>query len=552
MAQEMNDPGVSVFQGNPSIQVANNSVDEVEEEEDRKRRHGELQEALENLVGEDSADESELYDPPYEREAVRGDWMMKHGAQGRNFKSSDVEEVAQLRRLLEIASQENFQLKTSLGTELKARDEQIGKLEKHLAIASAEKERANMTRAQTNDLLVESKTKCSELNSTVARLQFSVQELQKQNSDMLVEIENTNRLLRDSEMQLKMAENNARQRKEQLRETERKNAEVDLLQEQVNGLLKKVEDRDMELKTLEKKYRDLERSREALLVDKTDTINDLMRSLGDTQEQCNELLSRPDLSHENFQLRQKVLALEKQAEEMQKRINILTSQVEATNRDLNLMETIDTKFLDTDGKLPSSTPMSGDAKYLNVREELYRALAGLKEKREEIRKLQEEIRTKNSEIESLRQSNNDSLIKIAETEKEIMKLTQKVRLYENEEPSSGITQNLLKESQMEIEKLKNEYCSLSSAKNELMREINELKSQDFVKQLERLQSECESLTENLKAAMDAVKEKDKIIERQKWDHEKEMAKLKEKFEKGKFLIVLSTKFFPSRTIEAQY
>ncbi|XP_059621661.1 putative leucine-rich repeat-containing protein DDB_G0290503 [Phlebotomus argentipes] len=529
----MNPPEMSVFQGASSIQVANNNtIDEEEEEEQERRRHNlEIQEALDVMFEDEHPDESgQFVHPPSGQGVARGDWLNSHPMQQDHYSGGD---EGQLARVFEINAQETYQLKNTLANEVKVRDQEIDKLQKCLAIANAEKERAIMTRSQTNELLIESKAKCSELNSTVARLQSNVQELQKKNSDMLVEIENTNRMLKDSEMQLRLAENNALRRKEQLRDSDRRNAEVELLQQQVNGLLKKVDDREMSLSTMEKKYRELERSREALLVDKTDTINDLMRSLGETQEQCNDLLSRPDLSHENFQLRQSVAALEKQAEEMERRIKRLTKELE---------DKTETRFLDSDKQLVSSTPLTTDAKYLNVRQELYRALADLKEKREDIRKLQEDVAAKSTEIATLKQANNDSLIKIAESENEIMRLTEKVRLYENEseenwkmkeEGLSEVAQNFVRESQMEIEKLKNEYCSLSSAKNDLVRELNALKSQDFVKNLECLQDEFDDVKKSLQESEDVIKEKDKVIERQKWEHEKEMAKLKEKFEKEK-------------------
>ncbi|XP_055676662.1 golgin subfamily A member 4 isoform X2 [Lutzomyia longipalpis] len=560
------DQGVSLFQGNPSIQVADNSVDYDEEEEDRRRRGAEIQNELDRMFEDETADESEHFNNNFGAQGnPQQPWQMRAPTQGGTFipVAGDMPrqggEDGQMQRILEIRTQEAFELKKTLANEKKAHEMEMGKLEKCLAIANAEKERAIMTRTQANDLLVESKAKCSELNSTVARLQAKVQELQKQNSDMLVEIDSTNRMLKDSEMERRRVEGNALQRKEQLREMERKEAEVEKLQQQVNGLLKKVDDRELELRTWEKRYKELERSREAIIVEKTDTINDLMRTLGETQEQCNDLLSRPDLKHENFQLKQHIGALEKQADEMQKRIEGLTMQLHSTNQEMNLMETLadgsPINFVTADRKLPSSTPLSVETKHLTIRDELYRSLGALKEKREDIRKLQEEVRAKSLEIESLKEANNNSLIKIAEYEKEVMKLTQKLRLYEKESKGnhrisdgsddlkeitckfcgefSDTAQTLLRESQVEIEKLKNEYCSLSSAKNDLLREINELKSQDFVKQLERLQNECDSLKRALEDKEDTIREKEKLIEKHKWDFEKEVAVHKEKHEKDK-------------------
>ncbi|GAB0088113.1 hypothetical protein DMENIID0001_024930 [Sergentomyia squamirostris] len=561
----MQEPGISVFQGASSVHVANLSIDEEEEERDRHRRHGEIQEELEKMMENETMEESELYDTPYNQNGIGGyEWSGRKHNSPANFPHVTGDgmlapEDDGLRRALELRNQEIVQLQKTLAHERKTHETEMKNVEKHLAIINAEKERAVMTREQTHELLVENKTKYSELESTVMRLHENIDGLKKENSDLLVDIENTNRMLRDSEMKRQIAENNAHRGKEQLREVEKKNAEVEMLQERVNCLQNKVFDGENELKLFEKKYRDLERSREALLRDKTETINDLMRELNQAQGQCNELLTRPDITHENYQLRMDVRAYEKQTEDMQKRINLLQLQLDSTNRDLHLIENLsgdlDTKFLDTDQKLVSSTPLSANAKNFTIRDELYRALINVKEKREEIQKLQEEIHSQNQQIETLKETENDSLIKINEYKDELLKLTKKLRFYESQSKEnremcdecaeiklrlvtiskehSEITQNLLKESQKEIEKLKNEYCSLSADKNSLVREINELKSQDFFQNIERLQTECQSLRQNLHECQNLIKEKDQELDRARKDHGQKIEQLKEEYEKEK-------------------
>lgn len=61
-----------------------------------------------------------------------------------------------------------------LQEERKNYDSNINELKKRLALSDAEKERAHMTRAQTHELLVESKTKISEQDDVILKLKVSL------------------------------------------------------------------------------------------------------------------------------------------------------------------------------------------------------------------------------------------------------------------------------------------------------------------------------------------------------------------------------------------
>lgn len=72
------------------------------------------------------------------------------------------------------------------------------------------------------------------------------------------------------------------------------------------------------------RYKELQRSRDALLIEKSDTINHLNKNLEESQRHCQNLISKPDLTQENFNLQRTINNLELQTEDMQKTINNLT------------------------------------------------------------------------------------------------------------------------------------------------------------------------------------------------------------------------------------
>lgn len=67
----------------------------------------------------------------------------------------------------------NRNIMNRLDDERKSSDKKISDLTKRLALSDAEKERAIMTRNQTHELLVESKTKISEQEDEIQKLKVS-------------------------------------------------------------------------------------------------------------------------------------------------------------------------------------------------------------------------------------------------------------------------------------------------------------------------------------------------------------------------------------------
>lgn len=82
--------------------------------------------------------------------------------------NSDVlqEEIIHLKNVIESKDRETRHITERFNDERK----KVDNLQKRLAVAEAEKERSNMTRQQTHELLVESKEKNSELEDSIKKL----------------------------------------------------------------------------------------------------------------------------------------------------------------------------------------------------------------------------------------------------------------------------------------------------------------------------------------------------------------------------------------------
>lgn len=210
----------------------------------------------------------------------------------------------------------------------------VSDLEKRLAIAEGEKERMCMNRQQTHELFVKSKQALSERDEQMTELNTKIKSLDARNLDLLAELERTKSLLSETQHKYMMIERNQSSEKhtdsmiKQL--NDRHSAQIDMLQQQINTMRTKVEDRDDELKRLKVQNNELLKSREEILHDKSDTIGDLKKRLDETQRQYQELILQKghndSLVNENAHSMRKIKSLEQENLEMQRKIGNLVAQ----------------------------------------------------------------------------------------------------------------------------------------------------------------------------------------------------------------------------------
>lgn len=101
---------------------------------------------------------------------------------------------------------------------------------------------------------------------------------------------------------------------------ERYAGQIDMLQQQIDGLRNQLEEKEMDLKRSDANFKELQRSREAMLVEKSETINQLSKTIEDSQRQCQQLMSKGDMLQENMHLKNTINSLSRKDAELQKTV----------------------------------------------------------------------------------------------------------------------------------------------------------------------------------------------------------------------------------------
>ncbi|KAI8129224.1 hypothetical protein FF38_04740 [Lucilia cuprina] len=535
----MNTPGISLFQGAESIKV-NTSLERQEEEEaleDQRRRHEELGKIIENAFGDLDDDEttidsttnfqSDLMEPAQQQQQHQQP-LLTH-PYGNNINnvfapapptvvdhSACEKEIHNLKMLAESRSRELEHSQHLLNEEYHRRSD----LEKKLSITQAELDRALASKSNNHELLVESKEKCSNLENTINKMKNEKKSLEAENNALVGKLETAQNLLADVQRKYDMVERDLNRNQERNFELKRKQmedrhrAEIEMLQQQMEQVANKLDKKSSELESMNTRYQALQESHQIMLCDKASKINDLNHALDEAQKRCEELLSRPDYFQENVRLQKLIASLQQQIQDMEKTINSLKERLEMTTAELDSMDSVlhqynqeDTprRLSQTQGRVVGSTPLNPLDRMGNLKEELYRALANIKSKREEIRKLQQSLDEKQLEIKQLKQEENKSLVQISTLKEDNIKLQNKLRVLEEEFEQQVQTQqqdnrlhSQLEELQRQLAEEKQKTQQLEEQKLQQESERKKLDGQlkNLEIDLEELKQEHESLKLN--------------------------------------------------------
>ena len=426
-----------------------------------------------------------------------------------------------LRNLLDSKDREIEYITSQVTTDRNQNKSSIDEYKKRLAIAEAEKERALMTRNQTHELLVEHKSKAILMEETNDNLRSRIKSLENENSGLVEELESTKLMLSDVQIKYNMVEKNVMFNAERNTDSilkkaqERNSAQIAMMQQQIDGLKSKNDDLEHDHKNIEIRYKELQRSRESMLIEKSEIINQLNKNLEDAQRQCQDLLSRPNLAHENRQLQNLVRSFEGQKDEMNKSINKLQKRLQEQSTEMEMMDSIvqefggnnnsfseSTKFIHRDPlkNVNSSTPMAPEARLARVKEELCKSLNNIKNKREEIKICEKQLREKDDEIKQLKIDENRALVQMNQYRDETIRLESKTKILEKE-----------------FEKTRQELSQKSSNHNCVTDEKYEQKIKNLHLQRETLEAELNSIrTDYEKLTM----KNGELIENEKDWHEK--------------------------------
>lgn len=251
-----------------------------------------------------------------------------------NLDADRINEIMQLRNTLASKNEEFRNITSEFTNERLRFQKKIDELNKRLAIAESEKERAIMSRQQTHELFVESKQKLSLLEEEMCELNSKIQSFDVRNMELMSELESTKTLLTDTQHKYHMLERNNSYSSEKHTDSvikqinDRNAAQTDMMQQQINTMRKKLEERDNELKLVTIQYNELQKSRECLLLDKADAINQLTERLDESQRRCQEIImkstSSGDLVQENARLKNSITEFKRRTDEMQQTIKDLT------------------------------------------------------------------------------------------------------------------------------------------------------------------------------------------------------------------------------------
>lgn len=426
----------------------------------------------------------------------------------------------------------------------------IDEYEKRLAIADAEKERALMTRDQTHELLVENKGRAIEMDETNGKLRSKIKSLETENSNLVGELESTKLMLSDIQVKYNMVEKNViynadRNTDNILKQAqERHGAQIAMMQQQVDGLKTKYDDIEHDHKNLVIRYNELQRSRENMLIEKSEIINQLNKNLEDAQQQCQQLLSRPNLSQENRQLQNLVRSMECQKNEMNMTINKLQKRLQEQATEMELMDSIVqecggnnnsfsecSKFINRDPlkNVNSSTPLAPEARLARVKDELCKSLNNIKNKREEIKILEKQLQEKDDEIKQLRIDESKALVQMNQYRDETIRLDSKAKILEKELDKAR--QELFDKSASKgfngDEKVEEKIKALQTAKEALTNELNNIKAdyerltmkngeledneKDLNEKIQEMESELISLRNASGIAEELIKQKQKVL-----------------------------------------
>ncbi|CRK99381.1 CLUMA_CG012604, isoform A [Clunio marinus] len=512
----MNNKGneLSIFQGGPSIHVDNNRqrIEEEEALQDQIRRNVELnndlQNAFEDFEEEEDVDES-VNSTKYSQE---NSYHQHHHSNGNRqqyraqqpFQFQFRSEETRCKNVLESKIREIEFVTNQLKSERKQHKNAIDEYEKRLSVAEAEKERALMTRDQMHELLVENKSKLIETEEDNQKHCSKIKFLESENSALIGELEGTKLMLSDIQVKYSMVEKNVKFNAERNTDSilkqaqERHTAQIAMMQQQVDGLKAKYDDIEHDHKNLEIRYKELQRSRESMLIEKSEMINQLNKNLEDAQRQCKDLLSRPDLTQENRQLQSLIHSMELQRKDMKETINTLHKRLEDQTLEMEMMDSIvhecggnNTSYSEC-SKFTHKDPLKSknngillgpQARLIWVKDELCKSLNNIKSKRENIKIMEKQLIEKDEEIKKISLNENKALAQLNHYRVEASRLESKTRILEKELNNVSDELNELRKTRSNPHCITNEkyeeiISNLQKEKEPLEMELHEIKT-DF-------------------------------------------------------------------------
>ncbi|XP_030374528.1 paramyosin [Scaptodrosophila lebanonensis] len=545
---DSNTPGVSLFEAAEPLKI-NSTLDRQEEEEmlqDQKRREEELGNLLENAfddlddddnddnestIGSTSNFHSDILPPklpvpesvpsplplplpmPNHHLHQQQPWQGQHHQQELQNANYDTE-IHNLKMMLESKTHEV----NNINQRAKDMHKKCDEYQKRLTITEAELERALREKQHTHELLVDSKEKCSNLDSIIEKLRGEKRDLESENNQLAGQLETAQSLLADVQRKYDMVERDFHKRDDRTAEfrvkqlEEKQRAQMELMQQQLSQMSDQLDKKKQELDTMHTRYNALQSSHETMLLDKAGKINELNSALDVAQRRFNQLAAKPNYETEYLRQQQCIADLHAQVASMEQTIATLNERLNGTTAELDLMDTLLQQHQTDDtpggrlsqvqpGRLVGSTPLDTVDRIGHIKTELYRALGNLKQKREEVRKLEKQLEERQCEVRTLREQENKSLVLVATIKEEKMRLESRIKMLESElvgEQHKSLNESKLSALQKELDVLQAQRESLQQerALQALERKEIEERLSNVQLDLEQHRQEHDSLKRN--------------------------------------------------------
>ncbi|XP_050672408.1 early endosome antigen 1 [Leptidea sinapis] len=368
-------------------------------------------------------------------------------------------------------------------------DSEIDSLRARLAASVHDKDKAELSLKEAHGLLAKSKHHTIALEQNIDLLRQRVEEGNLKNEQLKMELVAANLSLQEVQQKMHTIQvahshdTNAMFREQQDRHRE----EMNRLQDELLKTRSRLDERDNEIKVLEKRYRDSVREKEEILEEKSAKINRLANELETAQNKL--------VSGETSKLKEKVFQLTSERNTAREQVKDLGSKLETTARELvqcrnklasqrefdawrsTLQQILKDALPDTHNNGDPTSP----GKLATLKEIVH----SYKQNIHKLSQLKEEVTKRDKRIEQYRKQESELQLKLEEQRDVEMKLNSRVFVLQNKLDLLGSSSDgeLLDEYKQQNDRLRKEGEDLRAEIKNL-----ELKYADLEMEYEKLQS----------------------------------------------------------------
>ncbi|CAK1593904.1 unnamed protein product [Parnassius mnemosyne] len=351
-----------------------------------------------------------------------------------------------------------------LATQIEKLDTEIESLRARLTAAVNDKDKAELSLQEAHHLLASSKHKSIELEQQLTSLTQKLMENEQEKEQLRLELRSANISLQDVQQRLHTLQvahthdTDALFREQQDRHRE----EMDRLQNDLIKAKTRLDEKENEIKILEKRCKEKDREKEEVLIEKGSTINRLASELKAAQSRL--------VSGESARLKEKVLQLTTERNTAREQVKELGSKLELTAHELvlcrnklansqkeyeNWRTNLNQILMES---LPDYSYKIGDPPSPGKLATLKEVLSRYKQQTQKLSMLQEEIVKRDKKLEQHRKQEIELRSKIEEYKGIELQLNSRIAVLQNKLDLLGNSSNdeLLENYRQQNEQLKTE------------------------------------------------------------------------------------------------